>query len=186
MGHRKGKPAANKGMPHLTNADYLERLKARCTVDANGCWIIGGCLIPSRFKDGRGYGEFCYRGKKFRAHRVAYMLVNGPIPEGEIIRHKCDVPMCCNPDHLISGTQKQNIRDGIERGHQRFHKDHHTHCPMGHPYEGENLRLAYDPRGYVFRQCKACQRAATRKRAGWPQEHWYDPPGRLGYRPSFE
>jgi hypothetical protein len=186
MGHRKGKPAANKGMPHWTDADYMAKLKSQCIINDAGCWVYQGFLNPCRFKTGAGYGYTSYRGKNWRNNRLAYFLTKGPIPKGLIVRHKCDVPACCNPDHLILGTQKQNIRDGIERGRQRFHKDHHTHCPKGHPLSGPNMRLAHDPRGYVFRQCKACQRASTRKRAGWPESHWYIEPGKLGQRPSFE
>jgi hypothetical protein len=175
----------NKGMPKWTDEMYLAKLRRSCQVDERGCWIYQGFLNACRFKTGAGYGYTCYRGKNWRNNRLAYFLTKGPIPEGLIVRHTCDVPACCNPDHLILGTQKDNIRDGISRGRQRFHEDHYTHCAHGHPFDEENTRLHTDPRGYVFRQCRTCQRAATRKRAGWPEEFWYIPPGKLGERPSF-
>ena len=53
---------------------------------------------------------------KFKAHRVSYEMANGPIPDGLIIRHKCDNPNCVNPKHLESGTQKDNMLDASFRG----------------------------------------------------------------------
>lgn len=49
------------------------------------------------------------------AHRVAYELINGPIPEGLMVRHKCDNPPCCNPSHLTTGTAKDNAQDAVSR-----------------------------------------------------------------------
>lgn len=62
-------------------------------------------------KNDSGYGRFQGR----MAHRVAYELVNGPIPDGMIVRHRCDSPSCCNPSHLETGTHADNMRDAIER-----------------------------------------------------------------------
>lgn len=65
-------------------------------------------------KNDSGYGRY----KSKMAHRVAYESVNGPIPDGMIIRHTCDNPSCCNPRHLIAGTHQQNSDDCVERGRQ--------------------------------------------------------------------
>lgn len=70
------------------------------------CWEWQGRKAPA------GYGRF----GAMMAHRVAYELIKGPIPEGLLIRHKCDNPPCCNPRHLIIGTHKQNTQDAVERG----------------------------------------------------------------------
>lgn len=59
----------------------------------------------------KGYG----RHEKGVAHRIAYELVVGPIPDGAILRHKCDNPSCCNPKHLVPGDHKQNAGDMVER-----------------------------------------------------------------------
>lgn len=51
-----------------------------------------------------------------RAHRLAFQLVKGPIPEGLSILHSCDNPPCCNPAHLTAGTTKENVQDAISKG----------------------------------------------------------------------
>ena len=66
-----------------------------------------------------GYGTFGFGGKMQLAHRVAWILSNGPIPAGLSVLHRCDNPPCCNPAHLFVGTQQQNIADCLSKG--RFH-----------------------------------------------------------------
>ena len=67
-----------------------------------------------------GYGiVWVSRGVQYLAHRVAYCKAHGIELEsikGKVIRHTCDNPICVNPDHLIIGTQLDNIRDRVERG----------------------------------------------------------------------
>ena len=69
-----------------------------------------------------GYGNLSYQGKMWMAHRLAWTLTYGAIPEtavtqhGTVIRHQCDNPTCCNPRHLLSGTQIDNIKDRHYRG----------------------------------------------------------------------
>lgn len=81
-------------------------------VDKSGeCWIWTGELRD-------GYGVFKEHGKRVRAHRRAYALAVGSIPDGLVIRHRCDNPACCRPEHLLLGTQLQNIADRQERSRQ--------------------------------------------------------------------
>jgi hypothetical protein len=56
------------------------------------------------------------RRKQLHVHRVMYALVNGPIPPGKMVRHSCDNPPCCNPEHLLLGTAKDNAQDALSRG----------------------------------------------------------------------
>jgi hypothetical protein len=77
------------------------------------CWPWTGKLGT----DGRPY--ITIGGVKHLAYRVVYTLVNGPIKPGNVIRHKvCDNPICCNPEHLLAGTQSDNELDKYE--HERW------------------------------------------------------------------
>ena len=76
------------------------------------CWVWEGTI------DGNGYGHLQTKWGtemgKF-SHRISYMLFKGEIPEGRLIRHKCDNRKCVNPDHLEIGTKKDNNQDARER-----------------------------------------------------------------------
>lgn len=86
----------------------LANFWGRVTVtDPGSCWEWRG-----RRKSKMGYGAFQDRA----AHRLAYELVNGEIPDGLLIRHVCDNPLCCNPRHLIPGTAQDNTNDALRRG----------------------------------------------------------------------
>ena len=76
-----------------------------------GCRIwTGGTL-----KDG-GYGRVRFAGKDARAHRVAWILANGPIPTGLVVCHACDNPPCVNVEHLFLGTHDDNMADMVAKG----------------------------------------------------------------------
>lgn len=80
----------------------------------------GDCWVWTAHKDAFGYGSFNRRGYSGRtAHRASYELNTGPIPEGMVIRHKCDNPSCVRPDHLDIGTHQDNSDDQVSRGRQR-------------------------------------------------------------------
>ena len=76
-----------------------------------------GCIEWQRGKSGNGYGNISIgNGKQDYAHRVSYKVHKGEIPEGYVVRHTCDNPCCVNPDHLLIGTQWDNVQDTISRG----------------------------------------------------------------------
>ena len=64
-----------------------------------------------------GYGRMTSgRGVNLKAHQISWALVNGPIPNGKIIAHRCDNPRCCNPSHLFCATMRDNTHDMISKG----------------------------------------------------------------------
>lgn len=86
--------------------------------DPELCWPwtahLGG-------RDGRGY--MTLDGRRRLAYHIVYEIFNGPIPEGIKIRHTCDNPACCNPKHLVPGTQGDNENDKYERDRAGYTHD---------------------------------------------------------------
>ena len=77
------------------------------------------CLLWVGGKDGKGYGAIKVNGKQQIASRLAWEIVNGRIPEEVCVLHKCDNPACVNVEHLFLGTQADNVKDMVSKGHQR-------------------------------------------------------------------
>lgn len=81
-----------------------------------------GCIeCISHCKDSCGYTRVFINGKHQRLFRYIYEQEYGKIPEGMVIRHKCDNPNCCNIKHLEIGTPKDNVRDLIERQPEKYY-----------------------------------------------------------------
>lgn len=76
------------------------------------CWEWKGPINTYRM----GYGIVSIHRKTKRAHRVAFELAYGNIPDGKLVLHKCDNPRCCNPAHLFLGSHKDNSRDMVSKG----------------------------------------------------------------------
>ena len=95
----------------MNTFDYLRNhLRYPLDIDTSGCWIFTGGS-----KNGF-HGSLYYEGESEQAHRLAWMLIKGKIPDGLFVLHKCDVGMCVNPDHLFLGTQEDNIADMDSKG----------------------------------------------------------------------
>ncbi len=119
--------------------------------DGDGCWLWTASLH-------QGYGHFALSRSVTRAHRIAYELLMGPIPEGLQLDHLCRNRACVNPAHLEPVTLQENLRRGrgtgpaTEAAAQK--KRAKQTCQRGHEFTPENTRLIEG--GY--RRCRTCAR----------------------------
>jgi hypothetical protein len=98
MGGRKPEPVAPRLLARVASFD--------------GCWTLGGRPASN------GYGQISVNNRTESTHVAAFEVWKGPVPAGLVVMHTCDNRMCVNPDHLIVGTQAQNIADKVARNRQ--------------------------------------------------------------------
>lgn len=136
-------------------------------VDKTGsCWL----WLGQRSRAGYGRVAPGLAGTLY-AHRAAYILTRGPIPDGMDLDHichssslcrgrRCPHRACVNPAHLEPVTHYVNMRRGKQANQ--------THCKHGHELAGDNLviRQRNNGKGHMYRQCRAC----LRRRANQKQE----------------
>lgn len=116
-------------------ATVAERLAFRSSPGA------GGCLVFEGARNADGYGLLGVDNVARLAHRLAYECAFGPIPEGAVVRHSCDVPACINPEHLDVGVVRDNVADSIER--DRFARGENVGTHKLTDAECDEIRLAY-------------------------------------------
>ena len=115
------------------------------------CWLWQGYKIHG------GYGRITRDNRPILAHRYAYELVWGLIPDGLTLDHLCRVRHCVNPFHLEPVTNRENTLRGTNFIAVNAKK---THCPQGHVYDDKNTKWSADRRRY----CRACKCDARRRR----------------------
>ena len=132
-------------MPAISASDRKRFEKKIVPVPLAGCWLWDAACMKN------GYGVFGLGREVFPAHRVAWMMLHGPIPDGHHLDHLCSVRSCVNPAHLEPVPQAENNRRTVARG--RHGGSLKTHCPRGHEYSIENTRV-YQGRRF----CRECKR----------------------------
>jgi hypothetical protein len=102
------------GSRKVAEGNEIERFHQKYKIQENGCWIWqAGTRANSK---GDLYGRhWLDNGKIEGAHRFSYFLSRGFIPDGAYICHKCDNPLCVNPDHLFASNHAGNMRDMVEK-----------------------------------------------------------------------
>jgi hypothetical protein len=136
----------------VTVTRSIEKRFWKKVTKTDSCWLWTGC------KSDKGYGRFIVKGKCLRAHRFAYELLVGPIPEGLQLDHVtaagCVNRCCVNPDHLEPVTSRENsLRSKNTLASINAAK---TACKWGHSLAGENVYRRRDG----SRECQTCRSAA--------------------------
>lgn len=113
--------------------------KVAITIDVDKCWEWKNC----KFKN--GYGKLGLGGRKegvVYAHRIAWELTNGKIPEDLHVLHKCDNRACVNPNHLFLGTHQDNMDDMISKGRNSI-------PPIKSGESNSNHKLTWEKVNYI-------------------------------------
>lgn len=119
----------------------VPRIWSKTTQDGSGCWLYQGGL------SNRGYAQVWENGTNRLAHRVMYLAILGPIPDGLQLDHLCRVRHCVNPWHLEPVTARENVLRGVGITAEHARR---THCISGHLLDDS-------------RRCKPCRARRQRE-----------------------
>lgn len=144
-GYTKGEPVRYR-VGHARRRSLADRFWEKVE-KTDTCWLWRAS------KSSNGYGRINLDDGEGIAHRVAYELAIGPIPEGHQIHHVCRVKDCVNPDHLKAVAPVDHAQEHLR-----------THCPRGHEYTPENTYLSVSSKtGWQSRLCRTCVRKRQRE-----------------------
>lgn len=138
------------------NDDVIRKFWALVDVgDSAECWDW------QNNPDSHGYGTFYSGGNREKAHRFAYRVwaKRTELSSEILIRHSCDRPICCNPNHLSEGSVLENNQDKGKRGRSHFHRK--KTCKNGHPYSPLPHKFRLD--GKPNRYCRICKAQSTKE-----------------------
>ena len=110
------------------------------------------CIESKKGITANGYSRIRINNKNIQAHRWAWELVNGQIPDEFVIDHICRNRKCVLPEHLRMVTQQENIMAGLHN------IDNRSHCNQGHPFVKENIMIRKSGK----RECAECNRIRAR------------------------
>lgn len=144
MSKPTGRPKGSGVVPALLR--FLPKVR----VTLGGCWLWLAATQSTKWGE---YGAFWDGEKLQRAHRVAYKLFRGELPDDLHLDHTCRNTLCVNPWHLEAVTKKVNTLRGMSPAalHAR-----QTHCFRGHPFDVANTYWAKGRHG-PQRQCRVCR-----------------------------
>lgn len=134
-------------VPPAARVRFSRRVDVRSPSE---CWPYLGVITQ------HGYGTMSITvagvSRPVGAHRIAYRIAKGPIPDGMVVMHSCDNPRCVNPAHLSLGTQRENMADMFAKGRKRAPKKHArlAECVRGHELGAFN-------RSWPGRTCRFCE-----------------------------
>lgn len=135
---------------HAAHERFMDRISPE---PMSGCWLWLGPPI----KD--GYGLFVANRHTTTAHRWAWMLFRGAIPDGKVVCHHCDNPACVNPDHLFVGTLGDNMQDMHDKN-RHPNSPKRSVCRNGHNLATAGLhRNQSNPNG----TCEQCRQEWWKK-----------------------
>jgi len=140
----------------------IEKLKVRfldSSLPQGDCRIWIRTLMPKT-----GYGCFSIRRKTYTAHRLAWRLFVGEIPQGLFVCHRCNNKACVKIEHLYLADNRQNQLDAWRDGLGRNQNVGKTACPKGHPLSGENLFIIKSTGSRSCRECRRIQGAESMRR----------------------
>jgi hypothetical protein len=141
--------------PSLLSGVEAARFWSKVT-EVGDCWEWQGANRD-------GYGHLNVNGRHMGAHRVAYEVERGPIPDGMVLDHLCRNPSCVRPDHLEPVRQRENLRRGDTVIASALTR---THCPHGHERTPANTLMEGGRRRCLICRRAGWQRTNARRRVG--------------------